>query len=265
MSRLRDLALELHRRNAILAVAGWGFFALGIALGAAMPFDNVELLGVDRLAKPLKFCFSIQIYLWSLAWFSGHIEGGRRVLRWVSGGIVLTMTVEIVCIAGQALRGQRSHFNVETAFGTQVFNLMGQMIALNTLLAAVFLVLFFRRGRPTTPAYRLGIVLGLCVFLLGSGEAAAMLARGAHAVGAPDGGPGLPLLNWSTTAGDLRVAHLLGLHSLQVLPLVGWWLGRRDGDAHQQRLWMWAFATAYVALTSVLFVQAMAGVPLISL
>jgi hypothetical protein len=88
-----------------------------------------------------------------------------------------------------------------------------------------------------------------------------MTIAGAHTVGAPDGGPGLPGTGWSTEHGDLRVPHFLGLHALQALPLVALMLRRRKlGDAVRVRLTLIASA-GYVALFGILLWQALSGEP----
>jgi putative copper export protein len=91
-----------------------------------------------------------------------------------------------------------------------------------------------------------------------------MVVAGAHTVGAPDGGPGLPGTGWSVDHGDLRVPHFVGLHALQALPLFALWLRRRRlPDRVRVRLTGVA-AASYAALFGILVWQALRGQSLMS-
>ena len=86
-----------------------------------------------------------------------------------------------------------------------------------------------------------------------------MTISGAHTVGAPDGGPGVPVTGWSREHGDLRVAHFLGLHALQILPLLAFALAWRGWqEARRVRVTL-AAAASYTGLFSVLMWQAFRG------
>jgi hypothetical protein len=262
----RELPGELYRRNRVLALLGWLNLAALAALLIVAPLDTRTVMGLNPWVKPSKFLISITVYVWTLAWASRYVSAYTRSVRLISWGTVLVFVGEMVCIITQAARGTTSHFNVREPFDAAVFNTMGALIALNTLLVALMLVLFLRPSERPAPAYLWGIRAGLLLFLLGSLEGVAIILNGAHTVGAPDGGPGLPFLNWSTRAGDLRAAHFLAFHALQLLPLAGFALSRfkPDWTPRRQVACVFALAVVYTAVVSLLFWQATAGRPLLS-
>lgn len=257
-------------------------------------FSLLLVVGVvadDRLVgsqpvwmKPLKFGLSMVIYTLTITWLLGFVRSERRwVQRFVKafGWIVIgVFVVEMVIIAAQAARGLTSHFNSATPLDTALYGIMGAAITflwvVNLLLAVVMLFQRFEQ-----PALAWGLRLGLILAVVGMGQAFLMTSPtaqqmagwqrgepvtivGAHAIGAPDGGPGLPMLGWRTDVGDLRVGHFVGIHGLQALPFLGWFLSRRRGLGETQRTRLvWTGAAGYLALVTLLTVQALRAQPLI--
>ena len=83
-----------------------------------------------------------------------------------------------------------------------------------------------------------------------------MTGRLAHTVGGADGGPGLPVVNWSTKYGDLRVAHFIGMHALQIIPLFGYFITRRVSVVI-------LFSLVYLSLAMAVLIQAVNRMPLL--
>jgi hypothetical protein len=222
-----------HRPMLVLAFVMAGF-AVVSAVGLAV--DQRVLLGAPIWLKPLKFALSIAAYCLAWSWLFGLLRTGRRLAFWVSNAIVLLLAVEYAIIVTQVVRGRPSHFNVSTPLDAAMWSTMGFSITalwLGTLVLTVQVLRAPIADPVSRWAVRLGTVISLVGLALGflmvgptPGQAAAMRAGafdgmvGAHSVGVPDGGPGLPLTGWSTTGGDLRIPHFVGMHALQALPLL---------------------------------------------
>jgi hypothetical protein len=162
----------------------------------------------------------------------------------------------------------QSHFNFSTSYDVTVFSMMGSMIYLNLLFDVWAFVLFLAK-RPAIPnSYLWGIRLGFLLFLIFAFQGQLMISRMAHSVGVPDGGPSLPVVNWSTTGGDLRIAHALGLHAFQIIPLIGWlffkYRDRLNFIGSHAVTFTVLFAIIYAGVCFGLLAQALAGRPLLS-
>ncbi|MEX0676647.1 MAG: hypothetical protein WD063_06200 [Pirellulales bacterium] len=268
---MRALVAEVYRRNRVLAATGSLFAILALALVIAIVFDRRELLGVNVWIKPIKFLVSVALYLWTLAWFLAYLERPRWVLRCVAWSAAGLMLIELSCIIFQAARGHTSHFNNATTLDAGIFGIMGLLILLNTIVEGSVLVLFLLPRAVTlrkqlAPAYLWGIRLGLVSTLFSAAIGMEMIGNNQHAVGVPDGGAGLPVLNWSTEAGDLRGAHAITLHGVQLLPWVGYLFSRRprSESSRAQLAGFSAVVAVYAAVAFWTYWQAIQGLPLVA-
>lgn len=191
-------------------------------------------------------------------------------MAWATG---LALALELALIVLQAARGQASHYNVSTPLNAVIFQVMGATLPA-IFGAAVVTAALMTRQRGLAPVLASEILGGLLVCLLGMAQGALMIGNagtpgpgmiGAHTVGAPDGGPGLPLTGWSTQHGDLRVAHFVGLHALQLPSLLAWLLQRYTShiDVLTQVRLVRLATVACAAAVGVLTWQAERGLPLL--
>jgi hypothetical protein len=254
---------ELRHRDPLLFWIGAAMMLTFVVVTLISISDTRLILGINPWIKPMKFLTSITIFLWTIAWFMPETQGSgasgfSRMVRWTIG---LSMLIEIACIILQAARGTTSHFNIQSPFDGIIFGVMGVTIFLNTLAMMLFLWIIRRDTPPHRAGYIWGIRLGVAIFLLASFEGAVIITNNAHTVGAPDGGPGLPFVNWSTTAGDLRVAHFFGMHAMQALPLLGFLLDRARMPARNVVI---GVSVVWLVVMGGLLVTALAGKPVLA-
>jgi hypothetical protein len=247
---------------------------------AGLAVDSRIIAGAPAWLKPAKFAVSIAIYTVTLAWIFTLLPEWPRMRRVIGWTTALTMVLEMTIIGTQAWRGTTSHFNIRTPLDAVLFVIMGSAIVIQTLSTIAVAVALWRHrfedlawGR----ALRFGMSITIAGALTGglmtrpttaqleaarAGER--MTVSGAHTVGAPDGGPGLPGTGWSTGHGDLRVPHFIGLHAVQALPLLVLLLTRAGIGRAQRARVMLVAGPSYAALCLILWIQASRGVPLVA-
>jgi len=255
---------ELRHRDPLLFWIGAGMMLALIVCALLSIGDQRLILGINPWIKPMKFLTSITMFLWTVAWFmpetrGGGASGSSRIVRWIIGP---AMIIEISLIILQSARGVQSHYNHATVFDDVIFSVMGMTILVNTIAMIIFLWSIRRDTPPQRAGYIWGIRLGVAIFLLASFEGVVLVINDAHTVGAPDGGPGLPFVNWSTGYGDLRIAHFFGMHAMQALPLLGFFLDKARMPARNLVI---AVSIVWLAVMGGLLMIALQGRPLLAL
>lgn len=250
------------------------FFIVGVVA------DSRVITGAPAWLKPAKFGVSISLYSLTLVWILGFVKGRPRLVTTLGWTVLTTFALEWFAIITQVVRGTTSHFNVATPFDAALWSLMGTAILVlwvaNLIVAGLLLFQKF-----DDPAFAWSLRLGVLVTVIGMGlgflmtsptaqqlagwdAGGAVTIAGAHTVGLDDGGPGLPVVGWSTQGGDLRAPHFVGMHALQVLPFVGLLVVRRKRLSLARRVALvWIAGALYLGVTGLITLQALRAQPII--
>jgi hypothetical protein len=252
----------LWRREPRLVAFALLMLAMMLPAALGLGLDDRVLRGVNVWVKPMKFMASVALLALTTAWFAALLpEAVRRgqafgLLVWT---LIATGGFEVGYITLQAALGQASHYNVGDPVHALLYTLMAIAAMVLTATQPWLAWMIWRHGdRHVAPAYRLAVLLGLgLTFMLGA--SVGMMLGG----GQPATGVGLPVVGWSRSMGDLRVAHFVGIHAGQVLPLAGFALARwRPGAAVAG---VWAVAALWTALWAGTLWQALSNQPLLGL
>ena len=238
--------------------------------------DHRVITGAPAWLKPAKFAISTAIFAATMAWLMRQITIWPRFMRALGWLLAAILVLEVGIIDVQAARGTTSHFNISTPLDAALFSIMGTAIGA-LWLATICVFAALCRQQFADRAWGWALRLGLLTTILGSAVGGLMLrpkpeqlqvmqtrapsSVGGHTVGAPDGGPGLPGVGWSTEHGDLRVPHFFGLHGVQAIPLLAWVVRRkrrRLSQQHQTGL-VFVAGSSYIAFVLILIWQALRG------
>jgi hypothetical protein len=257
---------ELVVRQGTLALYGMALLALSVVAIMLQVVDPRMLdSGVNVWVKPAKFFSSVGIFALTAAWFFGYVRPERRnsrIMRATVAVLIAAGTFELVWISWQGLNGLESHFNTGTPFYAAMYALMGVFAV---LLVGTTLPLAWEIARR--PALHLrgdfvaAVVIGLSLtFLLGGILGGYMSSQAGHSVGA-EGGRTL-MFGWNRSGGDLRIAHFLGIHAEQVIPILAVLTAEAGLGPRARWAALFVGTSAYAVLTLAIFAQAVAGRPL---
>jgi hypothetical protein len=214
---------NVKARNETLFYFGLVCLILSIIFLILAKTTATLVYGVNAWYKPFKFAFSTLTFAWAMAWYCYYLpDFNIRLFNW---SIIILLGFEVVYIAIQASRGQLSHYNLSTGFYSAMFSLMALAATLATLYTAYVGFLFFKNSFPDLPThYVWAIRFGIIIFVIFSFEGFAMGSRLSHTVGLENDNSNLFIVGWSKTVGDLRIAHFIGMHALQVIPVVSYYI-----------------------------------------
>jgi hypothetical protein len=215
-----------------LILVGLGHLAAWLVVGGAWA-------GPVSLRKPTTFGISFGLTTITLAWVTGHLRITDRTRWLLLGPLAAATSYEVTWVVVQHARGVPAHFNDTTPLDERLFIAGAVMVAIAiAVIAAMTLAAFVRTTAPAPMA--LAIRAGLVGLLAAQATGVWMLGHGLALVDA-DADPTLQSMSTFGAAGQMKFAHAVPMHAIQVLAVLAWLLSR-SGLAQRRQTQLVALA-----------------------
>jgi hypothetical protein len=255
-SRLARLVRDIAEGHRILWLSVLGMTIGLVVCLALIGVDHRLLNGVDVWDKPAKFFLSLVVQLATVSWALTQLPEQARRSKGIDRAVwvmSLWAWAELAYLVFRAARGEASHFNFTSTISTIAYGVMG-FGAVSITASGGFVGLHLWQQRKLglwTEAAGLGLLVGMVLGTLAGGYVS---AQAGHWVGGElSDAHGVGFFAWSSSGGDLRIAHFVGLHAAQVIPFAA---------LSGSRKIVYATALSCVVLTAGVFALAVAGLPL---
>lgn len=208
---------------AVTAVFGIAFFCIMLV----QQLDQRIIDGSSVWAKPAKFAISTALHYATLALVMRLLSDQWQrsdPLFWFAAFSVLWAALEVGYITVQGARALPSHFNVSTSFYSAMYSLMAFGAIMVILSAGVLGFIAATDSNsaislPLRSAVSIGLIVGTILTLITAFRLGGNMGPfvGTELLDAAR----MPITGWSLTVGDLRPAHFLSTHMIQIVPLFG--------------------------------------------
>jgi hypothetical protein len=203
-------------------LVGAALILVGLAHAALWALAGGSAAGALSWRKPTTFGISFGLTAVTLGWVATYLPV-RKAIGWTAAALLAAAVgYEVAWVVVQHARGVPAHFNDTTVLDERLFIAGAVMVAVAiAVIAAMTLAAFLHTTAPAPLA--LAIRAGLVGLLAAQASGVWMLLHGLRLLDA-DADPLTQSMSTYGAAGQMKFAHAVPMHAIQVLAGLAWLL-----------------------------------------
>ncbi len=226
-SDLKHFPKNLKQRNSILFYFGSCLMALFVLFLIAFTICQYSIYELCHWLKPGKFTFSFAMYVFAMGWYLHYLKDSlsETTLKAITWMIMIIITLEIMIMLAQSWMASTSYLSLHvppllTQSLQEKFYVACNVLILGGTGIAVFIAAqFFKNIQLKPMIYLWSIRVSFVIFILSCFLGILMMTYyGQTNLGSS--GLNIPFTQFSTVRSNLISMHFLGIHAIQIIPLI---------------------------------------------